>query len=80
VVRPYVAKVATPDVSAYSAIFSVRGLTLIAEQWDNGEFAVHAIRTTGSALFGTPQHDATLKGAVNALCGALGFPGSPAFP
>ena len=80
-----VTKVATlsAELASYSATFSALGLTLIAEQWSNGEYSVHAIRTTGSAQFGTPQRDISLKAAVNALVASLGIKptsNQPLFP
>ena len=72
--RPYVAVISTPSVSAYTAPFTARGLTLVAEQRDDLTYQVHAVRTTGGALFGTPQADRSLVAAVNALLGAIGIP------
>ena len=61
------------EISSYTATFTALGLTLIGEGWSNGEYSVHAIRTTGSALFGSPQRALTVKDAVNALAAALGI-------
>lgn len=80
-----VTKVATlsAELASYSATFSALGLTLIGEQWSSGEYSVHAIRTTGGTLFGTPQHDISLKAAVNALIDAIALKpttNKPIFP
>lgn len=74
-------KIATlsAELSSYSATFTARGLTLAGEQRDDGAYAVTATRTAGGAFVGVGV-DVSVKAAVNALAGSLGFPGSPAFP
>ncbi len=71
--------VLSAELSAYTATFSNRSMTLAGELRSNGEYAVTAIRTAGGALVGV-THDTTVKAAVNALCGQLGIAGGPTFP
>ena len=69
-------RVATISVTAYSATFNARGLTLAAESRSDGEATATASR--GSTIVAVSE-GLSITDALNDLAGRVGIPGHPVF-